>query len=133
MAYGNPSYGGGLPTIYSETGVNGVNDIRVAADATTPSVAPVADFTGTPTSGAASLSVTFTDSSTNSPTSWAWDFGDGGTSTAQNPTHSYSTSGVFTVALTATNTAGSNTKTRTGYITVSEAVVYAAAGGIDII
>src|SRR4029077_18104912 len=55
---------------------------------------PVADFTGTPTSGAASLSVAFTDASTNTPTSWAWDFGDGSTSTSQNPTHSYSSSGV---------------------------------------
>jgi len=95
-------------------------------------LAPVADFTGTPTSGAASLSVAFTDSSTNTPTSWAWDFGDGSTSTSQNPTHSYTSSGVYTVTLTATNASGSNTKTRTGYITVTEPVVYASGGGIDI-
>jgi uncharacterized membrane protein len=95
-------------------------------------VTPVADFTGTPTSGTASLSVAFTDTSTNTPTSWAWDFGDGSTSTSQNPSHSYTSSGVYTVSLTATNTAGSNTKTRTAYITVSEPVVYATGGGIDI-
>jgi len=93
---------------------------------------PVADFTGTPLTGVAPLSVAFTDTSTNTPTSWAWDFGDGGTSTSQNPTHSYTSSGVYTVTLTATNAAGSNTKIRTAYITVSEAVVYAAGGGIDI-
>jgi PKD domain-containing protein len=94
--------------------------------------APVADFTGTPTTGTASLSVTFTDSSLNIPTGWAWDFGDGGTSTAQNPTHSYTNSGVYTVSLTATNSLGSNTKTRTAYITVAETIVYATGGGIDI-
>lgn len=93
---------------------------------------PVADFTGTPTSGAASLSVTFTDSSTNTPTSWAWTFGDGSTSTSQNPSHSYATSGVYTVALTATNAGGSDTKTRTGYVTVSETISYASGGGIFI-
>jgi hypothetical protein len=93
---------------------------------------PVADFTGTPLTGTAPLSVTFTDASTNTPTSWAWDFGDGATSSSQNPTHSYPTSGVYTVSLTATNAAGSNTKTRTAYITVSETIAYASGGGIDI-
>jgi len=46
--------------------------------------APVADFTGSPTSGCASLTVNFTDQSTGEINSWSWDFGDGGTSTAQN-------------------------------------------------
>lgn len=132
MAYGTPSYAAGLPSPYNETNTNSVNDVRVAADCATPSVAPVADFTGTPTSGTTSLSVTFTDASTNSPTSWAWDFGDGATSTSQNPTHSYTSSGVYTVTLIATNGAGSNTKTRAAYITASEAIVYAAGGGIEI-
>jgi PKD domain len=81
-------------------------------------VAPVADFTGTPLTGTGSLAVAFTDTSTNTPTSWAWTFGDGGTSTSQNPTHSYTSPGVYTVVLVATNAAGSNTKTRTGYVTV---------------
>lgn len=95
-------------------------------------VAPVADFTATPLTGTASLSVAFTDTSTNTPTSWAWNFGDGATSTSQNPTHSYTTSGIYTVTLVATNATGSDTKTRTGYITVGETIVYAAGGGIDI-
>lgn len=82
-------------------------------------VAPVADFSGTPTSGDRTLAVTFTDASTNTPTSWAWTFGDGGTSTAQNPSHNYTVAGTYTVALTATNAAGSDTKTRTNYITVN--------------
>jgi PKD repeat protein len=83
-------------------------------------VSPVAGFTGTPTSGSVPLTVQFTDTSTNSPTSWSWDFGDGNTSTAQNPANTYSTAGNYTVSLTATNTAGSNTATQTGYITVSD-------------
>lgn len=81
-------------------------------------VAPTADFSGTPTSGAASLPVDFTDLSTGTPTSWAWTFGDGGTSTSQNPSHTYTHIGVYTVALTATNDEGSDTETKIGYITV---------------
>ena len=50
----------------------------------------------------------FTDQSTNDPTSWLWDFGDGSTSTEQNPQHTFQGSGDFTVCLTATNAAGSD-------------------------
>ena len=88
---------------------------------------PVTSFTGTPTSGTPPLAVTFSDTSTNSPTSWAWTFGDGGTSTAKNPSHQYITAGTYTVSLTATNTAGSNTLTKTGYITVNAAPVVPVA------
>ncbi len=83
--------------------------------------APVANFSGTPTSGAAPLAVTFTDSSTNSPTAWSWTFGDSNTSTVQNPSHTYSSAGTYTVALTATNASGNNTNTKTNYITVGGA------------
>ncbi len=81
-------------------------------------IAPVANFIGTPTSGMTPLTVTFTDTSTNSPTSWAWNFGDGGTSTLKNPSHQYTTAGTYTVSLKATNSGGNNTMTRTNYITV---------------
>jgi PKD repeat protein len=83
----------------------------------TVSLPTVADFTGTPVTGAAPLTVAFTDASSNTPTSWLWDFGDGTTSTSQNPSHTYTTSGVYTVSLTASNTGGSNTKTRSAYVT----------------
>ena len=95
-------------------------------------VTPTADFTATPLTGAAPLSVAFTDTTTNPPTSWAWNFGDTGTSTSQNPTHNYATPGIYTVALTATNASGSDTETKTAYVTVGEAIVYAAGGGIEI-
>jgi PGF-pre-PGF domain-containing protein len=95
----------------------------------TMAAAPVAGFTGSPTSGSPPLTVTFTDSSTNTPTSWSWDFGDGTTSTLQNPGHSYASVGTYTVKLTATNAAGSNTVTKTGYITVSAAQAQTPQGG----
>jgi len=55
--------------------------------------------------------VTFNDSSTNSPTSWNWDFGDGITSTLQNPTHIYTQKGDYTISHTAANSCGSSTCT----------------------
>ncbi len=79
---------------------------------------PVASFAATETSGTAPLAVQFVDSSTNTPTSWVWSFGDGGSSTLQNPSHTYASVGTYTVTLTATNAAGSNTDTETGYISV---------------
>lgn len=84
----------------------------------TPVPAPLANFTGTPLTGAAPLTVQFTDLSTNSPTSWIWNFGDGNFTgnTTQNPTHIYTSIGTYTVTLNATNAAGSNTLSRTNYI-----------------
>ena len=82
--------------------------------------APVADFTGTPLSGTTPLTVQFTDTSTNLPTSWSWSFGDGGTSYDQNPSHQYTSAGTYTVSLTATNGGGSDTETKTDYVTVTE-------------
>jgi hypothetical protein len=67
--------------------------------------APVAGFSVSSTSGAAPLTVSFTDGSTGSPSSWAWDFGDGGTSAAQHPVHTYSAPGSYSVRLTASNAA----------------------------
>ncbi|MGD9900701.1 MAG: PKD domain-containing protein, partial [Calditrichaceae bacterium] len=85
-----------------------------------PCNAPLADFTGSPLSGTSPLTVTFTDNSTNSPTSWSWDFGDGGTSSIQNPTHEYANSGNYTIELSVSNSCGSDVVTKTNYISVSE-------------
>ncbi|MBI5856230.1 MAG: PKD domain-containing protein [Sphingobacteriales bacterium] len=81
---------------------------------------PVANFTGSPLSGCSPLVVNFQDQSTGNPTSWSWDFGNGNTSVLQNPSASYFTPGTYTVRLTATNANGSNTITKTQYITVYE-------------
>ena len=83
-----------------------------------PQLPPVAAFTGTPTSGTAPLTVQFTDENTNTPTSWNWSFGEGNYSESQSPSHIYEFPGTFTVNLTATNAAGSNTTSKADYITV---------------
>jgi len=81
---------------------------------------PVAAFSADVTSGEAPLTVTFTDASTNTPTSWAWDFGDSvGTSTSQNPSYEYTDAGTYTVSLTATNAGGSDDEVKVGYIEVT--------------
>ena len=75
--------------------------------------APVAAFSFTPTSPVAGATVSFTDASTGSPTSWAWSFGDGGTSSARNPTHVWAAAGAYTVTLTAANAGGTSSTSRT--------------------
>jgi PKD repeat protein len=68
---------------------------------------PVALFNTDPKVGNAPLSVTFTDKSQHNPTAWYWDFGDGTTSTVQNPpVHIYPGAGIYNVRLTACNSAG---------------------------
>jgi PKD repeat protein len=73
-----------------------------------PSTKPTASFTAT-TSG---LTASFADTSTGSPTSWTWDFGDGATTSAQNPSHTYAQTGTYTVRLSATNAGGTDTATQ---------------------
>jgi parallel beta-helix repeat protein len=80
---------------------------------------PVASFSSNVTSGNVPFNVLFTDTSTGTPTAWNWNFGDGGSSTQKSPTHTYSTAGNYTVTLTASNAAGSNTVTKSNYITVT--------------
>jgi PKD repeat protein len=84
-----------------------------------PKQKSVASFSASPTSGDSPLKVAFTDKSTGSPTSWNWNFGDGTSSTLQNPVHIYSKTGTYTVTLTASNGAGSTTATKNNCITVA--------------
>ena len=81
--------------------------------------APVAVFTANQTSIEEGGTIEFADQSLNNPTSWSWDFGDGNASTEQNPAHSYSSEGNYTVELTVENGYGSDTETKTNYIEVS--------------
>ncbi|HAS44064.1 MAG TPA: collagenase [Microscillaceae bacterium] len=96
---------------------------------TTPTP-PVAAFTANVTTITVGQSVTFTDQSTNTPTSWNWTFAGGmpANSVVQNPVVTYNTPGTYDVILTATNADGSNTLTKTAYITVNPATCsYCAA------
>jgi PKD repeat protein len=83
---------------------------------------PAANFTATPTNGVAPLNATFTDTTSNSPTSWAWDFGDTGASALPSPSHNYATAGVYSVRLISSNAGGSSTNTKTAYINVITAL-----------
>ena len=64
---------------------------------------PIAQFIGSHFNGVAPLTVDFTDYSSGVPASWLWDFGDGGTSTEQNPSHTYAEAGTYTVSLQVSN------------------------------
>ena len=93
---------------------------------------PTALFTSDVTTGAAPLSVQFTDQSTHVPASWYWDFGDGTNSTDQNPAHTYA-SGIYTVNLTVTNAAGTSTNVSEKYITAfasQKTVTYTSTAGL---
>ena len=80
---------------------------------------PVSSFTATPSSGPAPLSVQFDDTSSNNPTVWNWQFGDGTTSNQQNPSHNYTISGVYIVTMQAmSSTKCYSTNTVTSTITV---------------
>ena len=79
---------------------------------------PVANFTASPVNGISPLTVQFNDNSSGSPSSWLWDFGDGTTSTEQNPTHNYTTAGKYNVNLTVGNTVGNDTLVQSNFITV---------------
>ena len=80
---------------------------------------PVASFSASTTSGCSPIVSNFTDLSTNTPTSWYWDLGNGSTSTLQNPSTTYINPGTYTVTLIATNANGSDTQITTNYITVA--------------
>jgi PKD repeat protein len=81
-------------------------------------VTPVASFNASTTSGNAPLAISFTDTSTGNPTGWTWSFGDNTTGTAQNPTHTYSAAGTYTVSLKATGGGLGSANTATKTITV---------------
>ena len=89
-----------------------------------PVVTPVASFSPNVTSGTTPLTVKFTDTSTNSPTSWNWSFGDGtwfNTTAAsnRNATHAYATPTTYIVRLTVANAEGSSTTNPGTTITVN--------------
>jgi PKD repeat protein len=75
-----------------------------------PNEPPVAAVSVTPASGYAPLNISFSSAGSSDPdgtiTAYSWNFGDGGSSTAVNPSHIYSTAGTFTATLTVTDNRG---------------------------
>jgi PKD repeat protein len=93
-------------------------------------VAPTAAFAGTSTTGCGPLEVAFTDLSTGDISGWSWDFGDAAIDSVQHPVHVYEQPGVYGVTLTVTGPAGTDTLTRSGFVTVGRPVV--AAFGVAV-
>jgi PKD repeat protein len=97
------------------------NETIVVTTAPPPPPPLVANFTADPTTGQASLTVQFTDTSTGNPTAWSWNFGDGSPTVAtENPTHTFTSAGNFTVTLTVTDS-GSATSSKSETIVVTTA------------
>jgi PKD repeat protein len=112
----------GLYTVSLTATGPGGSDIHIKTDYINVTYTPpTADFTANITSGVNPLTVSFTDLSVDSVDTWSWDFGDGGTSTLQNPEHMYVEAGLYTVSLTVTGPGGTDTHTRTDYININHA------------
>ena len=106
-----------------------VEDYTITLEEPAGGSAPVADFTADVTTVSAGGTVNFTDLSTNSPTSWSWSITpatgwsySSGSSSSENPSVQFTDPGTYTVALTATNSFGSDTETKSNYITVTSNV-----------
>jgi YVTN family beta-propeller protein len=124
---GHSSYGAVVTHTYPAAGgytavVTASNNISVVTATTMITVYnPVqADFTASPTSGVPPLTVAFTNTSNGDYTDSFWSFGDRVTSTHTSPIHTYTTAEVYTVTLTVSGTRGTDTLTRTNYVTVVE-------------
>lgn len=103
-----PPCGGGQ---YGETEDYTVNILGEA-------MPPEACMTAAPLSGVAPLTVEFTDCTLNSPLAWNWNFGDGGSSSDQNPTYIYENPGMYNVSLIAANALGIDTLINENYIEI---------------
>ena len=103
--------------IFTSNGGNSTNAVTAIAAGDSP----VAMFTGSPTSGAAALTVMFTDTSMGSITNRVWDFGDGTTLNTNLATfeHTYVAVGGKTVTLVVSGPVGSSSQTRSNYVNVA--------------
>lgn len=97
-------------------------DTTCAGSTCNVQINPTAGFNGTNLTGCASLTVSFTNTSTNA-TSWSWNFGDGNISTLQNPVHTYTIPGTYNVQLIAYNGTNSDTLIQNNYVTVYSSAV----------
>lgn len=96
-----------------------IDEVRVSNAVRVPGgPPPSAAFSATSTTGAAPLGIAFQDESTGNVRNWLWDFGDGTTSTNQNPIHYYNSPGQYDVQLQVSGPAGSDTRVQTDYVEV---------------
>jgi hypothetical protein len=128
--------GGGAPSVLA-LAVSGENLFvggsftsvvtNVCANIAEANIPPYVQFTANPTTGIEALTVQFSspavDSAGNAIVSWNWNFGDGSTSTRQNPTHTYTTAGPFNPSLLATNSLNQSVSANGPSITVNSANV----------
>lgn len=90
-----------------------ITNVALPGDCLPVIVDPVAEFSVATRSPQNGIPVSFADDSQGNPQSWLWNFGDGSSSTLQNPSHTFAEPGTYTVTLTVTNSSGTDTKTRT--------------------
>ncbi|PIP54217.1 MAG: hypothetical protein COX07_06525 [Bacteroidetes bacterium CG23_combo_of_CG06-09_8_20_14_all_32_9] len=116
---GTISSSGGAITLllHSDQGLN-LSGFEIDWTCSLANTPPVANFSNTPVSTCTG-EVSFSDQSTNGPTSWLWDFGDGNTSTAQNPTYTYINNGIYNITLIVQNAYGSDTLINYSLVTVN--------------
>jgi PKD repeat protein len=106
------------------------DDFEILYNINTPPVVPVASFSTSANAICTGETVAFTDASSNNPTAWAWDFGDGSNASVENPTHAYVSAGTYIISLTASNAAGSASFTDTIVVLTTPAVSLSAATNV---
>lgn len=104
------------------TSTNGCKDTVLLKNAITTSVKPVTKFSATPRITCAQIGINFSDISSGNPTNWYWQFGDGSYSFAQNPSHTYSDTGNFTIQLITRSGGCSDTLIMTDYVHINAPV-----------
>ncbi|MEY5132184.1 MAG: hypothetical protein RLZZ198_188 [Bacteroidota bacterium] len=106
------------------------DDFEILYNLNAPPVVPVASFSTSANATCTGETVAFTDASSNNPSAWAWDFGDGSTATIENPTHAYVNAGTYIISLTASNAAGSASFTDTIVVLTTPSVSLSATDNV---
>jgi PKD repeat protein len=106
------------------------DDFEILYNLNAPPVVPVASFSTSANATCTGETVAFTDASSNNPSAWAWDFGDGSTASTENPTHAYVNAGTYIISLIASNAAGSASFTDTIVVLTTPAVSLSATNSV---